>query len=243
MWRNYFNIHIKLKTPEFSLKGIVDFHSQSHKWAFKISWPVQFSSVAQSCPTLCDPMNRSTQASLSIINSRSLPKLMSIELVMPSNHPILCWYLSFIQISKYLVLLSESIFYNTGLTIFISFCFLFLNLSWRWKSLLFSWIFCWKVTVSPWGTVESCSQAPSDILITVIPSSSCFRNHISFIVSPCATRIGQVFKLLIIPCDMVRKGMSISCGSGQCIACPLCHNNNEIRVEEKLLAQSPKLPA
>ena len=30
------------------------------------------------------------QASLSIANSWSLPKLMSIELVMPSNHPILC---------------------------------------------------------------------------------------------------------------------------------------------------------
>ena len=37
-------------------------------------------------------MNRSTprQASLSIINSRSPPKLMSIESVMPSNHLILC---------------------------------------------------------------------------------------------------------------------------------------------------------
>ena len=31
------------------------------------------------------------QASLSITNSRSLPKLMSIELVMPSNHLILCY--------------------------------------------------------------------------------------------------------------------------------------------------------
>ena len=30
------------------------------------------------------------QASLSITNSRSLPKLMSIKLVMPSNHLILC---------------------------------------------------------------------------------------------------------------------------------------------------------
>ena len=40
---------------------------------------VQFSSVAQSCLTPCDPMNRSTQASLSITNSWSLPKLMSIE--------------------------------------------------------------------------------------------------------------------------------------------------------------------
>ena len=47
------------------------------------------SSVAQSCPTLCDPMNRSTQASLSITNSRSSLRLMSIESVMPSSHLIL----------------------------------------------------------------------------------------------------------------------------------------------------------
>ena len=50
---------------------------------------VQFSSVTQLCPTLCDPMNR-RQASLSITNSRSSLKLMSIELVMPSSHFILC---------------------------------------------------------------------------------------------------------------------------------------------------------
>ena len=92
------------------------------------------SEVAQSCPTLCDPMDCSLpsssvhgifqaivlewvaisfsniypegtiiqkdtctpmfiaarQASLSITNSKSLPKLMSIESVMPSNHLILC---------------------------------------------------------------------------------------------------------------------------------------------------------
>ena len=51
---------------------------------------VQFSSVVQSCLTLCDPLNRSLQASLSITNSRSPPKPMSIESVMPSNHLILC---------------------------------------------------------------------------------------------------------------------------------------------------------
>ena len=52
---------------------------------------VQFSSVTQSCPTLCDPMDcQACQASLSITNSQSLPKLMSIESVMPSNHLILC---------------------------------------------------------------------------------------------------------------------------------------------------------
>ena len=36
------------------------------------------------------PWTTARQASLSITNSRSLPKLMSIELVMPSNHLILC---------------------------------------------------------------------------------------------------------------------------------------------------------
>ena len=46
--------------------------------------------VARSCPTLCIPMNCALQASLSITNSRSLLKLMSIELVMASNHLILC---------------------------------------------------------------------------------------------------------------------------------------------------------
>ena len=47
---------------------------------------VQVSSVAQSCLTLCDLMNCRI---VSITNSRSLPKLMSIESVMPSNHLIL----------------------------------------------------------------------------------------------------------------------------------------------------------
>ena len=46
-------------------------------------------SVAQSCPTLRDPMNCSTPGTLSFTSSRSLLKLMSIELVMPSNHLIL----------------------------------------------------------------------------------------------------------------------------------------------------------
>ena len=50
---------------------------------------VQFSSVAQLCLTLCDPMNPAHQASLSISNSRSLLKLMAIKSVMPSSHLIL----------------------------------------------------------------------------------------------------------------------------------------------------------
>ena len=51
---------------------------------------VQFSSVTQLCPTLCDPWTATCQASLSVTNSQRLLKLMSTELVMPSNHLILC---------------------------------------------------------------------------------------------------------------------------------------------------------
>ena len=50
----------------------------------------QLSSVTQSCLTLCNPWTEACQTSLSITNTWSLLKLMSIELVMPSNHLILC---------------------------------------------------------------------------------------------------------------------------------------------------------
>ena len=52
----------------------------------------QFSSVQLlSCVRLCaTPWTAAHQASLSIANSRSLLKLMSIESVMPSNHLIFC---------------------------------------------------------------------------------------------------------------------------------------------------------
>ena len=48
------------------------------------------SSVAQSCPTPCDPMNHSTPGLPVHTHSRSSVKLMSIESVMPSSHLILC---------------------------------------------------------------------------------------------------------------------------------------------------------
>ena len=51
---------------------------------------VQFSSVAQSCLTLCNPMNHSTPGPPSITNSRSSLKLVSIKSVMPSSPLILC---------------------------------------------------------------------------------------------------------------------------------------------------------
>ena len=54
---------------------------------------VHFSSVAQSCLT---PGTAAYQAFLSITNSQSLLKFMSIESVMPSNHLILCRPLLFL---------------------------------------------------------------------------------------------------------------------------------------------------
>ena len=68
-------------------RNVIWWPGQGSKWWFMV-W--LFSSVTQSCPTLCDPMGCSTPASLSITNSWSLLKLMSVELVMPSNHLILC---------------------------------------------------------------------------------------------------------------------------------------------------------
>ena len=52
---------------------------------------VQFSSVAQSCPTLCDPMNRSTPGLPVHHQLLSSLRLTSIKSVMPCSHLILCW--------------------------------------------------------------------------------------------------------------------------------------------------------
>ena len=60
-------------------------------------------SVTQLFPALCEPMNCSMPG-LSITNSQSLLKLMSIKSMMPSNHFILCRPL----------LLSRSIFSSIG---------------------------------------------------------------------------------------------------------------------------------
>ena len=75
--------------PTFFIK------STDHQTVYFIEL-IQFSSVTQSCLTLCDLWTAAHQASLSIINSWSFLKLMSIELVMPSNHLILCHPLLFL---------------------------------------------------------------------------------------------------------------------------------------------------
>ena len=70
------------------LRGLCRFVLYCQDW--RDCWDVQFSSVTQWCPTLVTPQTAACQASLSITNSQSLLKLMSIESVMPSNHLTLC---------------------------------------------------------------------------------------------------------------------------------------------------------
>ena len=59
-------------------------------WTRSLWGTVHFSSVAQTCLSLVTPWAVACQASLSITNSQSLLKLMSIESVMPPNHLVLC---------------------------------------------------------------------------------------------------------------------------------------------------------
>ena len=63
--------------------------SLRYQCLFESSDISQFSSVAQSYPTICNHTKCSSQASLPKTNSQLL-KLMSIESVMPSNHLIFC---------------------------------------------------------------------------------------------------------------------------------------------------------
>ena len=62
-------------------------YSQLTDYSASVSQSVQLISHVQLSVT---PWTAACQASLSITSSQGLPKLMSIELVMPSNHLILC---------------------------------------------------------------------------------------------------------------------------------------------------------
>ena len=75
---------IKNKKPNGSSSSRLSI-SQSSQFSL-----LQFSSVAQSCPTLCDAMDCSTPGLPAHHQLRSLLRLMSIELVMASIQLILC---------------------------------------------------------------------------------------------------------------------------------------------------------
>ena len=77
----------KRNNPPRNKTKLSELNNRIYKNKTKLTLSVQFSTVAQLCPTLCDPVN---QASLSMTNSWSPPKPMSIESMMPSNYLILC---------------------------------------------------------------------------------------------------------------------------------------------------------
>ena len=62
---------------------------------FWLHTTIQFSSVAQSCPTVCDPMDCSMTGFPVHHQFWNLLKLMSVVSVMPFNHLILCCLLLF----------------------------------------------------------------------------------------------------------------------------------------------------
>ena len=79
--------HVPLPA-RLSLHGIVP--SWILKWVAIYVWGVSSVQLLSRVLLFATPRNSAHQASLSITNSRSLLKLMSIELVMSSNHLILC---------------------------------------------------------------------------------------------------------------------------------------------------------
>ena len=76
----------------FSVTGILQARMLEHIGQYSLPYPSQFSSVQLLSHVwlFLITWTIARQASLSITNSWNLPKLMSIESVMPSNHLILC---------------------------------------------------------------------------------------------------------------------------------------------------------
>ena len=93
------NTKIHTHTPTSSHKQRSMDGENSHLRYFSVTAPIiescssfkgadlsQFSSVAQSCPTLCDPMDCSMPGFPVLHHLPKLAKLMSIESVVPFNH-------------------------------------------------------------------------------------------------------------------------------------------------------------
>ena len=85
-------------TPAVIVWGSIFANLHPHLQNVKLHTQIQFSSVQSLSHVrhFASPWTAARQASLSITNSRSLLKLMSIESVMPSNHLILCCPLLFL---------------------------------------------------------------------------------------------------------------------------------------------------
>ena len=86
----WYNVSVNLSTLQMYIRGSESLGFGKGSLAFDL--PTQFSSVQllSHVQLFAIPWTSAYQASLSITNSRSPPKPMSIESVMPSNYLILC---------------------------------------------------------------------------------------------------------------------------------------------------------
>ena len=89
-WINYMFIHAWENLSCFHLLAIVNNASMSIKVMLLWIWLFNSGQSLNHVRLFATPWTVALPASLSITNSWSLPKLMSIELVMPSNYLILC---------------------------------------------------------------------------------------------------------------------------------------------------------
>ena len=146
-------------------------------WVKAATPQIDFSSVSQSCLTVCDPMDCNTQASLSITNSLSLLRLMSIESVMPSNHFILCHPLLLLpSISPSIRVFSNESVLPTRWPKYWSFSFS-ISLSNEYSGLI-SFRMDWLDLLAVQGTLKSLLQHHSS-KVSILQCSAFFIFHLS----------------------------------------------------------------
>ena len=89
IWNDELSLNEKLTSQ--LLKGKLPQLWSGSTWLAPGYGSVQFSSVAQSCPTLCDPMNRSTPGLPVYHQLLEFTQTHVHRVVMPSSHLILCY--------------------------------------------------------------------------------------------------------------------------------------------------------
>ena len=120
------------------LKQIPDIILPLNNNFFKARWShVQWISSVQSLSRVqlfVTPWTAACQASLSITNSQSFLKLMSIELVMPSNHLILCHpLLLLLSIFPSIGVFSNESVLRIRLPRYWGFSFIILSFKWKFR--------------------------------------------------------------------------------------------------------------
>ena len=134
-------------------------------------------SVTKLCPILCDPWTSACQASLSSIISWNLLKFISIELLMLSNHLILCTSFSFFLQSFPVSVFSNELALRTRSPKYWSFSFS--NSSSNEYSGLISFRINWPDLLEVQGTLKSLLQH-HNLNASILQWSALFMVHLSY---------------------------------------------------------------